>query len=490
MYAFTIFRAPKAEIRSIVHKFLSTRSQINAKDLAELENQVREMMQERKKNNNQESNLPGMGNNSNNPENDENKTTLFTHTPSGTRLQPCECANCRVGKKCLVLPLGREWEALTMFQSYQAGIKEQNEKEAQKRKQQELKAALDKQVQEAKQRYESEKNEDKEYLQYICNDLKKFNDENQAKLEKENAKFARERTYWEKQIAEDIARHKREEEHMLRMEQRDLRRMQQKIAEEERKKKEKKDAEAAIHRAILEENARNKELHQERLLAERAEDNRVMEEYASRLDAEEKRRQDAFNKRMSDLAKIVQMADDGPVGKGRREQERLEEELLLKQQLAKDEKDALRERTDLQAKMERNRIMAEHNKKLLEEQERLRKAEIEKDKAYSEKFKRAGKEYKEEIIRNRIAQQEKCLRQRKVLQDQIDNKRRLEEDMNANERSINKDTINHIRDDLTFQGRLQHRIRMARGQDSNSSSRPNTPNSARAVPKPKKNGWM
>lgn len=481
-------RVPKADIKVIVHKFVSTKNQINAEDLSELENQVRTLMQNRKKNKQDNSNLPGA---TSKPEEDDSKNSLFTHSPSGTRLQPCQCDNCLIGKKCLVLPKGREWETLTMFQAYQAGIKDQTDKEASKRKQQELKAALDLQVLEAKMRYQSEKNEDREYLQYISNDLKKFNDENQAKLERENAKYAREKSYWEKQIMEDNAMRQRENDHMLQMEKRDLRIMQQKIAEEERKKKEKKDAEAALHRSILEENARNKRLHNERMLEERAEDNRVMEEYANRLDAEEKRRQDAFNKRMHDLERIVQMADDGPVGKGRRDQERQEEELLLKQQLAKDEKDALRERNDIQAKLERNREMAAQNKKLLEEQDKIKKAEIEKDKSYSEQFKRAGLEYKAQVIRDKKVHQEKRMRQRKVLQDQMDSKRRVEEDMNGVERSINYDTINHIRDDLTFQSRLQHRVRMARrhgGDDS--SSRPNTPNSARAAPKPIKNGWM
>ena len=358
------YRVPKADIKTIVHKFVSTKSQINAQDLAELENQVRTLMQNRKQSA-KESGLPGM---SSKPENNDTKDGVFTHTSSGTRLEPCQCDNCLVGKKCLVLPKGREWEALTMFQSYQAGLKDQSDKIANKKKQQELKAALDRQVLEGKMRYQTEKNDDREYLQYISEDLKKFNDENQAKADRESAKFARERSYWEKQMEDDIDMRRREHEQMLRMEQKDLRLMQQKISAEERKKQEKKDAEAAIHRAILEENAKNKELQRERILAERDEDNRIMDEYANRLDAEEKRRQDAFNKRMSDLEKIVQMADDGPVGKGRRDQEKQEEELLLKQQLAKDEKDALRERNDVQAKLDRNRQMAAQNKRLLEQE--------------------------------------------------------------------------------------------------------------------------
>ena len=475
-------RVPKSDIRAVVHKFVSSKNSISASDLNELENEIRALMAERKKRKEEGPNLPGV--NGNNPENDENKGGLFGQ--GGSRAPPCECAGCLEGGKCTVLPVGREWEALNMFQAYQAGIQDQKEKEAHKRKQRELKEALDRQVLEMKKRHEAEKNGDLDYLRYITSDMKKFNDENQAKLDKEHAKHAREKSFWEKQIAEDNLMRQKEREDLIRQEQRDLRRMQQKVAEEQRKIKEKKDREAQIHRTILAENAKNKVIHQERMALEKEEDNRIMAEYAARLDAEEKRRQDAFNKRMTDLEKIVQLADDGPVGKGRRDEEKREEELLLKQQLEREEAEARRERNDLQAKLERNRVMAAHNKQILEEQERAKKAAQASELVFSEHYKRVGKEHVADMNRCKQAEREKALRQRKVLQEQMDSKRRAAEDMNAVERSINHDTINGIREDLNFQSRLQHRVRMARGQ----GSRPNTPNSARAPPKTKKNGWM
>jgi hypothetical protein len=475
---FLVCRVPKADIKAIVHKFVASKDTINANDLTDLENQIRALMASRKKKQEENTNLPGVNGNQ------ESDVSEGIFNNKG--LQPCGCAGCLQGGKCTVLPLGREWEALTMFQNYQANLDEAQKKAAQKAKQRALKEALDLQVIEAKKRAEADRNGDQEYLRYITNDMKKFNDENQAKLERENAKHARERSFWEKQISEDNANRQKDKERMIWEEQRDLKRMQKQVSEEQRKLQEKRNREAEIHLNILAENAKNKIIHQERMVLERKEDNRIMIEYAARLDAEEKRRQDAFNKRMSDLEKIVQMADDGPVGKGRRDGEKREEELLLKQQLQKGERDAKRERDDLHAKMERDRLMAAQNKKILEEQEKLKKAAKDKDKLYSDHYKRVGQEYQDEIIRSKNAEKQKALKQRQVLQDQIDSKRRAEEDMNNVERSINYDTINHIREDLNFQSRLQHRVRMARGQ----GSRPTTPNSARAAPKPKKNGWM
>ena len=467
----------------IVHNFVSSRNQINANDLSELENEVRTMMRKKK-----EEAANGLPDVNDKPENDEDKKGgIFGQTSSGTALQPCQCDNCLVGKPCLVLPKGHEWEALGMYQAYQAGIQEQTEKEEQKRKQRELRAALDQQVRESKKLYQQQKNEEKEYLIHITNDLKKFNDEKQAQLEKENAKFARERQFWEKQIAEDNALHRKEKQKLLREEQENLRLMQKKEDEEQRKIREKREREARIHQAILKENAKNKEMLQERIQREKEEDNRIMVEYARRLDAEEKRRQDAFQKRMDDVEKMVKIADEGPVGKGRRDQEKREEELLLKQQLAKEEADARRERDDLKAKMERDRLMAAENQRILAEQEKLRKEAQERDKRYSDHFKQLEEEYKNELKRQKQAAIDKHTRQRRALDEQLQIQRRIEEDMNAVERSINHTTINQIREDVSFQGRLQHRIRMARGR---ASSRPNTPNSAREPPKKKQNGWM
>lgn len=473
-------RVPKADIRLLVHKFVSSRNQINASDLSELEEQVREMIRNKKQ---QKSSLPGVNDK---PESDDIKGGVFGQTPSGTNLQPCQCENCLAGRPCLVLPKGHEWEALSMYQAYQAGIKEKNEKAEQKRKQQELKAALDLQVQEMKMRHKSEKNAEKEYMMAIVADLKKFNDEKQAKLEKEISQHERAKAFWEKQIAEDNALHRKEKSRMIKEEQENIRLMKKKEADEQRKISQKKEEEARIHRLILEENARNKVLLQERIQQEKNEDNQIMIEYAKRLDAEEKRRQDAFQKRMDDLERIVKLADDGPVGKGRRDQEKREEELLLKQQLAKEEADARRERNDLHAKMERDRLMAEENKRILEEQDRLKKKALEQDKRYSEKYKRQAEEYKLDVTRQKQVEHDKCERQRRALDEQMQYKRREKEDMNQVERSINHSTIDEIREDLTFQGRLQHRIRMARAR---SNSRPNTPNSARGPPKTK-NAWM
>lgn len=187
---------------------------------------------------------------------------------------------------------------------------------------------------------------------------------------------------------------------------------------------------------------------------------------------------------MINLERIVQMADEGPVGKGRREEERREEELLIKQQLAKEAADARREHNDLQNKLERDRLMAAHNKKLLEDQEKARRLAKEKENEQKILFKQLGKQHQDEIAQAKLADYERQLQYQKLLLQQIHNKQNDNEDMNVVEKSINCDTINHIREDNNFQGRLQHRIRMARGAGAE-GSRPNTSGT-----KVKSNGWM
>jgi len=470
---------PKADIKKLVEIFVTKKSQINATDLSELEQQVRELVAARQKlPKERESNLPDV---SSAPEQDDlsGGGNVLNQNLSGRRSAPCTCEGCNRGLSCQLLPKGHEWEAINLFQSYQAAQLEKKKQEMSKKKQLEIRAALDKQVKEAEERKKAQKNDDQEYLQYVHKDLKKFNDENAAKLEKQNAQFLREKIYWEKQMAEEKAARQKEKDQLLREEQEESKRLRDKMLEEKRKLQIKKDREAQINMLILQENAKNKVLHLERSAKEKEEDNRIMQEYADRLDKEEKRRQDAFAARMANLERIVQMADDGPVGKGRREEELREEQLLLKQQLAREEAEEQRRRDDLRKKAERDLQMAQHNKKQLEEQELAKRAEREKDQQHKELYKRLGKEYNDDVARAKLAEQEKQAQQRRLLLEQMESKRRGLEDMNAVERSINQDTLHDIRTDSTFQGRLQHRIRMARAGGS-----------ARDPPRATTNSWM
>jgi hypothetical protein len=72
----------------------------------------------------------------------------------------------------------------------------------------------------------------------------------------------------------------------------------------------------------------------------------LAELYSQRLDAEDKARRDAFAKRMEKIDIMAKWSDEGPLGKGRREEELKFEMMLLREQQAKEERDAKRELDD------------------------------------------------------------------------------------------------------------------------------------------------
>lgn len=77
------------------------------------------------------------------------------------------------------------------------------------------------------------------------------------------------------------------------------------------------------------------------------EENRMLAElYTKRLEAEDKARRDAFAKRMERIDMMAKWSDEGPIGQGRREEELRFETMLLREQQAKEEREAKRELDD------------------------------------------------------------------------------------------------------------------------------------------------
>lgn len=79
---------------------------------------------------------------------------------------------------------------------------------------------------------------------------------------------------------------------------------------------------------------------------EKEENRRLAELYTQRLEAEDKARRDAFNKRMEKIDAMAKWSDEGPLGRGRREEEQRFELMLLREQQAKEARDAKRELDD------------------------------------------------------------------------------------------------------------------------------------------------
>ncbi|CAE7541548.1 unnamed protein product, partial [Symbiodinium microadriaticum] len=348
---------------------------------------------------------------------------------------------------CAPLPAGVEWEALQTYQALTAAQKQEEENIIRARKKKVLKLALDKQIQDIESRRKSEKCHDADYIRHMNRDVEKFHEENAARHEKVMRKHAEMRKIWEDQLGAERVMREAQRAQMLRDEQRDAEMAAAALAKEKKALWQRKLADAAAHTAILKENEMNDKRKVDERKREQAMDVKLAQDYADRLDREDKARQAAFNKRMENLEKFAKWADEGPAGHGRREEERRTEELLLKEQLEKEEMDRQREVNDKRSIIERQRLMSEQNLKLIEERNRLTELERAKDKEYAEIYKDVGMAHKQAEKDHRRARQEKQREYGSVLLEQMHQDKSKCESMTATERSLNKDALSTIQFD-------------------------------------------
>lgn len=259
--------------------------------------------------------------------------------------------------------------------------------------------------------------------------------------------------------AERLAREARRAQ-MLRDEQRDAELAAEALRKEKQLLRDRKQADAVAHLAILRENEENNKRRAEERKREQEMDIKLAQDYADRIEREDKARQAAFNKRLETLEKFTKWADEGPAGQARRAEEKRMEELLLKEQLRKEEKDRQREENDKKALLERQRLMTEYNLKLIEEHNQVAEAERERDRGFAEHYKEIGKAHKEAEKERRRARQEKQRQYGSILMDQMNADKSKHETMTATERSLNKDALNTIQFDPVFHSRVHHRLRM------------------------------
>merc|ERR1711939_28430 len=267
----------------------------------------------------------------------------------------------------------------------------------------------------------------------------------------------------EEQIEMEKERRRREKAAMVEQEKMELQRIADAIAAEKRRLAAKREEEHQKNLKIIAENEENKRLREIQKQKEAEEDHRLMQEYAAKLDREAKQREEAFQRRMQTLEKFTKWADDGPVGKGRREEEMKFEMQLLREQEKKAERDRQREIDDERRRRERTLKMQDENLRQLQYRKELSEAEKAKDAEYAEKFRRESEEYAREQRRRRMEEKQQRLKYGNSLKNQLAGQRENLDVMNQAERSMNADLLKAIVDPDTY-GRIEHRLRMRSSQ--------------------------
>lgn len=361
------------------------------------------------------------------------------------------------------LPSGTEWQALQAYQALQQEEAIKREQQRAREKQLNLRASLDAQMAEVKAARARSRQDDKEYLQNITEDLQRFNSEKEERLHKLHEAHERERRAWEEQIEMEKERRRREKEAMVEQEKLELQRIADAIAAEKGRLAAKREEEHQKNLKIIAENEENKRLREIQKQKEAEEDHRLMQEYAAKLDREAKQREEAFQRRMQTLEKFTKWADDGPVGKGRRDEEMKFEMQLLREQEKKAERDRQREIDDERRRRERTLKMQDENLRQLQLRKELSEAEKAKDAEYAEKFRRESEEYAREQRRRRTEEKQQRLKYGNSLKNQLAGQRENLDVMNQAERSMNSDLLKAIVDPDTY-GRIEHRLRMRSSQ--------------------------
>lgn len=457
-------RVPKKKIVEYVDAFVSSKLKVTTDDLMNLERDIQSSLGQTGANGKWNEGQNGMKseNNGGSSENNANAT--------GTNNQP-ESRGANGASNDLTLPKGHEWEALMTYQSVIGEDKDKEEFLREKQKKIELRKSLDKQVEEAKRLKKKEYDADREYYQNITKDVEAFNDENKEKYHQLVAHHELERKKFDDLMKEERERKEADRLAKLEAEERDLARIRDAINKEKKYRQDKKEEEHRIHQMILLENEENDRRRAKQKLKEIEENGIIMKAYAAKLDAEERAREAAFKKRMDKLEQFTKWADEEGPGAKQREEERKFEEMLLNEQLKKEERDRQAEVDKAQARQNRLKMIAVENTRQIQQKEDERNRERAADVQYASEKMADVELYKKERKDERLRDKEMKNRYGQSLNDQMIHRKNHIDNMNDDERHLNKDALNTITHDPHFQSRVFHRLRIGGSKDG---SRPST----------------
>ena len=262
-------------------------------------------------------------------------------------------------------PPGSEWKVLAAYQELQSEAKNQAEKEIARKKKTDCKAALDLQISNAAEfKKKHMDSSDKAYNEHIMKDIEKYHAEEQAKRDALHHRAQKQLAIQKQQIEDAKKRHEREMRAMSNFEQEMLADARQKIQEESdkmaRKRQHAKDQQAIVDK----DNEANQVLRDIHAAKVAEEDERMMVEYAAKLDKDDFDRANAFAERMKKMEAFNEKFENDGAGKALKE-ERIQQELvLLKQQAdaeaaaqAKEHKKAMDKRHRLQRMLHENELL-------------------------------------------------------------------------------------------------------------------------------------
>lgn len=313
---------------------------------------------------------------------------------------------------------GAEWKIISAYQGVLNEEQEKQGKEQVRIKRHKFKEALDMQVNAAKANIAIDESEKRVYAERVNKDLQDFHELEARKREAAKLKNAEEMILRKKQIEEKIKHREAEESRARLVDAEAVQNAKDNLLREKQKQNQIKMREREMHTIMEKYNIENKKRREDQKIVEIAEDNRLMQEYAAKLDREARDRETAFQKRLEVMAKFASKYEEDGAGKAEKEKERKVEILLLQAQQQKEELDRQKELQKDADRRDRLRAALTENERILQFQERIEILHKHEEGEYGLKCLRDAEKHKQEEAAERRKKKEKQMEYRGALGSQ------------------------------------------------------------------------
>jgi hypothetical protein len=274
---------------------------------------------------------------------------------------------------------GKEWQVLSVYQSIMDEEQVRKEKEKLHQKRMAFRDSLDKHLVESQKISNRAKEVDDRYLEHIKQDMLKHEEDEIKKRENARLKHERELKIRQDQIQEQRQRAQQERAAQEAIDLANVNLAKQKAREEQERIQQHRQFEKEKLKGFKTENEENKKRKLVEKQKEAELDLKLRQEYAAKLDADEKAREDLFLKKMHEMEIVAKKFENEGAGKIAKEEKIRFEQQLLREQEKKLHADLQREHDKEIQRKQMNHLANEENTRQLIMREKVKREEKEKD---------------------------------------------------------------------------------------------------------------
>ena len=427
---------------------------MSASDLPALEEQVVEGIKLKKMS------LPAVGK----QPNQENSQKSLLQQQQQQQQQQEHTSQSASGQTVVEPPRGSEWSLLQQYQLIVDEEKQRKDQETIRAKKLRFKKLLDDQLAEATKYKSNDRTDDASYAAHVNKDVEKYHTEEALKRAIIHKKHQEELMGRKEQIADSNRRRFEEREALRLAEERNLQMAQDKIRQEQEAYASLKLKQKEMLAKIERENEENQRLRDIEKKKTQEEDQRLMAEYAARLDKQDFDRENAFRLRMENMRLAGEKFENEGAGKAIREEQIRTEQLLLKEQQRKEEADAAKEKKKADDARERAERALRENEMMKAKKREILDREKKEDEEFARIFRVEGENYvrDQQVLKQR--EKEKQKNYRSILSAQLDARMSQDKEtkfgMEDRERQLNASTLKKVVDDPQIYSKIMHRMRI------------------------------